>query len=126
MIGLFGVFGKRRSSRGLSTAARKRRMTAKAKASIAESKEEIARLEEEMDDLRREIEEESTMIADRWDEAAASSELFPVKPRRSDVKVLLLGLAWLPSWEITHRSARGGRLTDQLPAWVEAPADRGV
>ncbi|MCP5109934.1 MAG: hypothetical protein GY953_03770, partial [bacterium] len=120
LIGLFGVFGKRRSSRGLSTAARKRRMTARAKSSIAESKEEIARLEAEMEDLRREIEDEATLIADRWAEAAEANEPFPVKPRRSDVKVLLLGLGWLPAWEITHRSARGGELTDQLPAWVDA------
>ncbi len=126
LIGLFGVFGKRRSSRGLSTAARKRRMTAKAKASIAESKEEIERLEQEMEDLRREIEEESALIAETWTEAAEANELFPVKPRRSDVKVVALGLAWLPAWEITHRSARGGRLTDQLPAWLEAPAESGV
>ncbi len=126
LIGLFGVFGKRRSSRGLSTAARKRRMTAEAKVSIAESQEEIARLTQEMEDLRREIEEESAQIAERWTAAAEAGEPFPVKPRRSDVKVLLLGLAWLPSWEITHRASRGGRLTDQLPAWEEAPAEGGI
>jgi len=117
LIGLLGIFGKRRSRRGLSTAARKRRMTARAKASIAESEDEITRLEQEMDDLRREIEEESAVIAERWTAAAKAGEPFPVKPRRSDVKVLLLGLAWLPSWEITHCSVRGGRLTDQLPAF---------
>jgi hypothetical protein len=124
LIGLFGVFGKRRSSRGLSTAASKRRMTARAKVSIDESKEEIARLRQEMEDLRREIEEESALIAERWSAAAEAGETFPVKPRRGDVKVLLFGLAWLPSWEITHRSVRGDRLTDQLPAWMEAPESR--
>jgi len=125
LIGLFGVFGKRRSSRGLSTAARKRRMTANAKASIAESKEEIRRLEEEMADLRQEIEEETTLIGDRWTDAAEATETHPVKPRRSDVRVLLLGLVWRPVWEITHGSSRGGRIVDELPARKAAPPESG-
>jgi len=123
LIGLLGIFGKRRSRRGLSTAARKRRMTTSARTSIEESKDEIARLEQEMEDLRREMEEEAAVIADRWADVAEANDLHPVKPRRSDVKVVLFGLAWLPSWEVSHQSARGSRITDQLPAWVEAPAE---
>jgi hypothetical protein len=119
LIGLLGIFGKRRSRRGLSTAARKRRMTTSARASIEESKDEIRRLEQELEDLRHEMEEEATLIADRWAEVAEANEVHPVKPRRSDVKVVLFGLAWLPSWEVSHRSARGGTITDQLPAWNE-------
>jgi len=75
VVGMLGIFG-RRSSRGLSTAARKRRLTTKA-------------------------------LADEWTDVAEEVEVYSLKPRRKDVKVELVTLAWAPFWEISYGSARG-------------------
>ena len=56
---VLGVFLGRRSSRAISTAARKRRMTAKAKADIAESKAAIADIQEDLAELQEEMREEA-------------------------------------------------------------------
>ena len=117
LVGMLGIFG-RRTSRGLSTAARKRRMTTKARADIVESEEEIERLEAEIEEMRLEMEEDAAAIAENWAEVAEEIETYAVKPRRKDVQVELLSLAWAPYWEIAHRSARGKLTHDRVPAWA--------
>ncbi len=116
LVGMLGVFG-RRSSRGLSTAARKRRLTTKARADIVESEEEIERLKAEIEEMRREMEQDAEAIADQWADAAHEVETYAVKPRRSDVKVQLVSVAWAPYWEIGYSSARGTVTHDRVPAW---------
>lgn len=116
LVGMLGIFG-RRTSRGLSTAARKRRMTTKASADIVESEEEIERLEAEIEEMRLEMEEDAEAIAENWAEVAEEIESYAVKPRRSDVEVQLVALGWAPHWEIAHRSARGKLTHDRVPAW---------
>ncbi len=116
LVGMLGIFG-RRTSRGLSTAARKRRMTTKARADIVESEEEIERLEAEIEEMRLEMEQDAEAIAENWGEVAEEIETYAVKPRRSDVEVRLVALGWAPHWEIAHRSARGKLTHDRVPAW---------
>jgi hypothetical protein len=116
LVGMLGIFG-RRTSRGLSTAARKRRMTTKARADIVESEEEIERLEAEIEEMRLEMEEDAEAIADQWAEVAQEIETYTVKPRRSDVEVRLTALGWAPYWEIGYRSARGKLTHGRVPAW---------
>jgi len=116
LVGMLGIFG-RRTSRGLSTAARKRRMTTKARADIVESEEEIERLEAEIEEMRLEMEKDAEAIADQWADVANEVETYAVKPRRSDVEVRLVTLGWAPHWEIAFRSARGKLTHDRVPAW---------
>jgi hypothetical protein len=106
VVGMLGIFG-RRSSRGLSTAARKRRLTTKALADVQESEEEIESLKEEIKQMTKEMEKEAQELADEWADVADELETYAVKPRRKDVKVELVSLAWAPYWEIGYRSARG-------------------
>jgi len=116
VVGMLGIFG-RRSSRGLSTAARKRRLTTKALADVKGSEEQIARLKAETDDMRREMEKEAEDVADQWADVAEDLETYAVKPRRSDVNVQLVSVAWTPYWEIGYASARGSVTHDRVPAW---------
>lgn len=104
IAGFFGVLGRRRSS-GLSTAARKRRMTQNAKADIRESEEEIERLTEEMEDLETELKEKVEDIVSRWEKALDDEETFQLKPRRTDVQVTLVTPVWIPGYliETTNR-----------------------
>lgn len=117
VVGFLGVFGRRRSTTGLSRAARKRRLTTGAKEDIAESEAEIARLQEEIEEMQESLEEEAQTITDKWAATLDEIETYAVKPRRSDVNVGLVTLAWSPYWEIGYRSASGSRTHDRVPAW---------
>ncbi len=115
VIGMLGIFGRRR--RSLSTAATKRRMTARAKADIEESHAEIARLQAEIEDLQQAIEEEAADITQKWADTLDQIETYLVKPRRADVNIDTVALGWLPYWEITYTSAAGRTVQDRVPAW---------
>jgi hypothetical protein len=116
LVSMLGLFG-RRSSRGFSIAARKRRLTTKALADVKESEEEIARLKAEIEDMRREMEQEAADLADQWADVAEDLETYAVKPRRSDVDVRLVAVAWTPYWEIGYASARGSATHDRVAAY---------
>jgi DNA helicase HerA-like ATPase len=116
VVGMLGIFG-RRSSRSLSTAARKRRMTTQAQGDVKESEEQIKRLEEEIKQMTQEMETEAQALADRWEDSAGEIQTYTVKPRRSDIKVELVTLAWAPYWEIGYRSARGQLARGRVPAY---------
>jgi hypothetical protein len=117
IVGLLGVFGRRRSTTGASRAARKHRLTATAKADVAESEEEIERLQSEIEEMREELREEAEAIADKWGTAAEAMGTHAVKPRRVDVDVDVVSLAWAPYREIGFRSAQGRLTYDRVPAW---------
>jgi len=116
VVGMLGIFG-RRSSRGLSTAARKRRLTTKALADAQESEEEIKRLEGEIEQMTKEMERETQELADEWTDVAEEVEVYSLKPRRKDVKAELVTLAWAPFWEISYSSARGKVAHSRVPAY---------
>ncbi|MDH4138697.1 MAG: hypothetical protein OEW09_18575, partial [Anaerolineae bacterium] len=117
VIGLLGVGRRRRSTTGISRTARKRRLTTSAKADIAESEAEIARLQEDIEEMRQSLEEEAKAITDKWAATLDEIETYDVKPRRSDLNVELVALAWTPHWEIGYRSAGGSLTHDRVPAW---------
>ncbi len=116
---VLSVFLGRRSSRAVSTAARKRRMTTKAKADISESKAAIADLEEDIADLQDEMREDAAEITSRWEESLGELEEVKVTPRRTDIDVEILALAWAPHWELTYEDERGRERTDAVPAYGE-------
>ncbi len=116
VVGLLGILGSRRRT-GLSKAATKRRLTAQAKADIEESEAEIARLKEETEALQRSFEEEATAIGDKWTAMLEEVETTAVRPRRQDVNVQIVALAWAPYWEIGYTAASGRLTHDRVPAW---------
>ncbi len=113
---VLGVFLGRRSSRAVSTAARKRSMTAKAKADISDTQAELAKLREDVADLQAEMRDEAEAIARKWEEALGDIEETRVTPRRTDIDVELLALAWTPYWEVTF-DERGRERTSAVPAY---------
>ncbi len=117
VIGMLGVFGRRRSTTALSRAATKRRLTSGAQADIKESEAEIARLQTEIEDMRQQMEREAEAISTRWTSVLDRIETYSLRPRRSDVQPELVTLAWMPYWEIGYPSATGILTHDRVPAW---------
>jgi hypothetical protein len=116
IAGMLGVFGGRRRT-GLAAAARKRHLTGSAQMDVAESEQMIAGLEREIAGLRAQLEQEAADVAARWDAAAGERATVAVKPRRTDVRVDLVALTWVPCWEFAVREAGGRTATLRAPAF---------
>jgi hypothetical protein len=98
---VLGLFTGRKTTRGLSTASRKRRMSRQAKADIEESKESIDDLQDQMEDLKKEMDRELQNLTTQWAERIDELQEEEVRPRRTDVQINLFALAWIPDWEIS-------------------------
>ncbi len=98
---VLGFFMGRRSTSRIGTALNKRRMTAKAKADIEESLEEIDDLEKDIRELEEELEAEAETITSHWENAADSIRYQELSPRRTDISLHSVSIAWLPFWECT-------------------------
>jgi len=114
---VFGLLTGKRSSRRLSSASTKRRMTQQAKARVKESEAVIEELEEQIEALEQEAKAELEELDAKWRELIDDVEEVEVRPRRTDVRVDLFALAWLPHWELQI-----GEQMLSLPAFEKHPA----
>ncbi len=107
---VLGFFMGRRSTRAISRATTKRRLTTKAKMDIEETKAEIDDLNEQIAELEAELKEATEEITSRWVDALEDLTTEEIAPRRTDVNVQLVALAWLPSWRIVADDGRSSRV----------------
>lgn len=112
LVGLLGIFGRRKTT-GLSTAARKRRMTSRAREDIDESVAEISSLEKDIAELKGQLAAEAEAVSARWENVLQETVTFAIKPRRTDVRVELVALAWAPFREDPAGGGKPG-----AAAWV--------
>ena len=117
VISLIGVFGRSRRTTTFSRAARKRRLTAKAKARVTESEREIVRLQGQLEAMRQDMNRDVEDITQEWTANLEDIETYSIKPRRADVHVDMLALGWVPYWEIGYRSVRGKVTHSRVAAW---------
>lgn len=116
---VLNLLSGRRSSRMLSTASRRRRMTQQARSDVDESEEAIEDLQKQLEDLEADWKEKEEDVTSRWAETLEMIEEAEVAPRRTDVVVDFCGLAWVPMWYVEMEG--GQRVT--LPAH-DAEADK--
>ncbi len=91
-----------RSMRGLSTAASKRRMTAKAGQGVEQAERELAEVKTDIAAIEAQIKEQTEAITLKWANLLDDLTSDEISPRRADVDVQLIALAWLPSWLIRY------------------------
>ncbi|MBN1642635.1 MAG: DUF87 domain-containing protein [Anaerolineae bacterium] len=113
---LLNLVTRRRQSRMLSMASRRRRMTSQAKADVEESEQVIDELEERLEDLLDEMEGEMDAVDEKWSGAADDLETIELRPRKSDIYVEASGIAWVPYWDIAFQE-QGERSELSLPAF---------
>lgn len=108
---VFNLLARRRQSRMLSTASRKRRLTQQSKAEIDESIEVIDDLQNQLEALEKTIADEKAEIEARWQEIAEhldqEVQAVQVRPRKTDIFVEAFGIVWLPYWEIVYEDDSG-------------------
>ncbi len=118
VVSVLGIFGRRsRSTSGLSTAATKRRLTSSAKAEIAESEADLARLQAQVDDLKSQMEADANAITSEWAATAEDIQETRAVPRKTDVKVQMVALAWAPTWDLMYQDVRGRERSEAAPAY---------
>ncbi len=109
---VLGMFLGRRSIRSASTAMSKYRQKAAAEMRAQEAAESAEALQKDIDQLQNELEQETTAITARWDDATKAFDEVPVRPNRNDIEINAVGLAWAPYWQVTYRDRQGNVLTD--------------
>lgn len=110
------LMGRKRSS-ALSRASTKRRMTSKAKADVAESEAAIAKLEKQIADVAGERDRALQAVRERWSDLAMQVQPSAIRPKKSDIRVQVFGLAWVPNWLLVVEDSRGRVRDEVVPAY---------
>jgi len=119
VVGFLGIFGRKKS---LSSAATKRRLTSAALADVQEAEAAVARLKADADDLKSQLESDAEALGHEWEEVAAETEERVIRPRRTDVRVDSVTLAWVPTWELDYEDSHGRKRTAAIPAYTTEEA----
>jgi len=114
---LLSMFLGRRRSTLISSASRRRRLTAQAKADVKESEETIKALQQDINKLEQDRDRALEQIRQEWREAAQAIDQVAIRPRKSDIEVEMFGIAWMPFWLIAYR-------VQNKDAYLKIPASR--
>lgn len=104
---MLGFFLGRKSSRGISSALGKRRMTASAKSDVEESKDVIGNLQQEITQCNTEMKSMADEITLKWEQFDKGIGTEEIAPRRTDINVHYVALGWLPCWMISYAEGAG-------------------
>jgi hypothetical protein len=101
--GLLGGFlGGRRSSMGrMATGMRGVGRGRKEAKDVDRAKERLMALRERLEQLEEDFREDSEQIAEQFDPDNAELEHVIIRPKKKDIRVRMLALAWLPHWQST-------------------------
>jgi len=103
---LIGALLGRRSSRAASSSLSKYRLRSSAKLGVEQAEDDVEALQEELAELEAELAAESMEIVERWERSALDIEEVAVKPRRTDIQLERLAVAWIPEWRSPAAPAR--------------------
>ncbi len=117
VVGSLGLFGRRNTRRSEAGRAAAGRQAEAAKADIAEGQAALAGLQAELADLDRQMQAEAENLTRQWQAAADDIQERRLAPRKADVVVQLVALAWAGSWQISYVDAEGQTRTESVPAY---------
>jgi hypothetical protein len=111
------LFGARRM-RVASVPLAKQRLAEQARLDVAEGERIVASLEQEIADLQADFQREAEAITARWVHLLDDQQEVAVTPRRSDVIIHAVAVAWLPGWELAASGASGAGSHTRVEAWT--------
>ncbi|MFL6192585.1 MAG: ATP-binding protein [Thermoanaerobaculia bacterium] len=94
VLGMF--FGRRRTTSAAGTAVRGVGRAYEERQDVSRAEETVQALQKQLADLNTELETEVDNLEDRFDPEAGELEVLGLKPRKTDVEVRFLTLAWAP------------------------------
>jgi hypothetical protein len=113
---VLGVILGRRSTSSATSIARRRRLTSKAKREVQETTEEIKEVEGDIEKLEEELKVEVNEITNKWDNTIEDLITEEIRPRRTDINIVLVALAWVPFWLLSYDS-KGIQRIIKIPAY---------
>ncbi len=101
---LFGAFtGRKKISSSVlgkaSTAAGRVSRSMEAQSDITRAKETVEALQQQFNDLQAQFDEEVAVLSSRIDPATETFEPVVIRPKKTDITVQLVALAWMPHWK---------------------------
>jgi len=112
-----GMFTGRRRMRTFTEISRRRRLSSQSQADVRESEEVIGELEEQIQNLRQEWDVALSELARRAEDLPRQMEQVQVAPRKTDIEVVVFGLAWVPFWRVALQDGSGEKQMVTLPAY---------
>ena len=94
---VLGFFIGRRRSTGITTASRRRRMTAQAQNDVEEAQGKLSDFKKDVDELEAELKDAVDRVTRKWENVLDDVSTIEIKPNRSDIEVDVLALAWVPN-----------------------------
>ncbi len=94
---VLGFFIGRKRTTGVTTAARRRRMTEKAQNDVQETQGKLTDLRRDVDELEAELRDKVSEVTSKYDNVPNEVSTIEVRPNRSGIKIDLLGIAWAPT-----------------------------
>jgi hypothetical protein len=119
---ILGILTGRRRLRTFSEVSRRRRLVSQAKADVEESEEVLDELEQDAEQIHLEHEEALRELAQRTADLSRHIEQVHIGPKKSNIDVIVFGLAWVPTWQVTYGDASRAERTVMLPAY-RGPAE---
>ena len=96
---LGGFLGGRRSSMGrMATGMRGVGRSRKEARDVERARERMQALRDKLDQLEEDFREDSEQIAEQFDPDNAELEHITIRPKKKDIRVRMVALAWLPHW----------------------------
>ncbi|MGB4978397.1 MAG: hypothetical protein WBR35_16820, partial [Anaerolineae bacterium] len=114
MVG--ALLGSRRT-RVISTTMTKQRLTDQARLDVVEGRQTMDSLRQQISDLQAQSQRAAEAITSRWSAMLDDVREVKVMPRKTDVAVRLVALAWLPVWEVTYTDLAGQMRSERVEAW---------
>jgi hypothetical protein len=110
---LLGAFIGRKTLGGTisraSGAARRAGRAFEESGDVSRASDTVESIQQQLADLQAQFESESSALAEKVDPLTEALETVSVKPKKADIQVQLVTLAWAPHWQDEH-----GNVT---PAW---------
>ncbi len=104
---VLGMFMGRRSTRAASSALSKVRQSTSAKMGMEAAAEDVEALQQEIAELQAEMKEQTARISEQWEATLAKLDKVAIAPKRSDIEVDVLALAWAPHWLLSYQDVSG-------------------
>jgi hypothetical protein len=92
-----------------ATAARGASRTLKETGDVARAEDTVEAVRRQIADLESQLREETAVLQSRIDPASETLETVTIRPKKANIAVRLVGLAWVPAWIDAERKA--------TPAW---------
>jgi len=110
------LLGSRRT-RVISTTMTKQRLADQARLDVVEGRQTVESLRKQIGDLQTQSQRAAEAITARWTATLDDIQEVKITPRKTDVGVRLVALAWLPVWEVTYTDLAGQIRSERVEAW---------